>query len=146
MSFNINPVFHEIEEGAGYLTSKLGFTMEEEMYSPANFGNAYVILSNKDMRIRVITDRGGPFLDVGPLGLRDIWWDLPIVRAFLEAQDVQDTRNTGLTRFEDDAAYLRDHYDEIKRLLRRDVLPETEQALDALRRKRIEARIPGLFQ
>jgi hypothetical protein len=80
MSIN---VAEELRKGASYLFDEMGFTILEQEYLADVFGNSYVILSNGDIRIRFIRDRGQVFAEFAALSEPNQWWDLARVLEFL---------------------------------------------------------------
>jgi hypothetical protein len=55
------------------LREEFGLEMEEEEYSEAAFGNAFIILAGHDFAMRIVRDRGDIFCDLAKVDRR--WRD-----------------------------------------------------------------------
>ncbi|MEW6747576.1 MAG: hypothetical protein AB1486_33005 [Planctomycetota bacterium] len=78
----MNPLLERIRtEGATLL--KAGFQMGDEHFSPADFGNAYVVLERGCTRIRVVRERGQEFVELASSVEPALWFDADIVLQFL---------------------------------------------------------------
>lgn len=130
---------------AGFPVERFGFAVVDEARSQAGFGNAYVILQNNDMRVRLVKDRSQLFLDIGPLSDPNTWWDMSLVRRLVGAEDRAAPPPPAVDRIVEDGGFIHAHYTHLKRLLQSDVLSETSRAMKALARERAQQMFPDQF-
>jgi hypothetical protein len=115
--------------------AKRAFTVDSYQPSdPIYFGNAMLLVSNSEARLRFVRDRGSDFVDFGPIvggdwfGLRHI---IKLVAPTLLWEDGIRLRYT----LEDSVARLLDsHWSRVIALFQEDSLSGTRSAIDSLKR------------
>lgn len=129
----------EMEEILRYLMKHCSFLYSPNQFrfvdsgSSESFGNAFLVLEHKDLRLKFIKDRGQLFLDFQPTSSnrKMDWFSIDIVKQLvtgnIEPSSEMDT---------DKAKFLKSNLDEIQRLFSTANLKGTLKKLRELERAR----------
>lgn len=85
-----SPTLDTLERAFSPTLHGLGFreVMREES---CIFDNAYAVHEKDGLRIRLVSDRGHPYVDVGSVHDPDKWYDLALIRNHLDNRDIVET-------------------------------------------------------
>jgi len=118
------------------LLHKFCYILNEELNSNSKSGNAYMIFSNNNIKLRFILDRDQIFLDL--LGLHDKknnWFSIGLIRnEILNEGDFHDLIN------EENISLLNDKYELIERMFKKSKIENTIKSLkiqEKLRAKKL---------
>ncbi|MBS1912771.1 MAG: hypothetical protein JST22_12355 [Bacteroidetes bacterium] len=95
----------EVAERLPWLFQEFGFRVVKERFDPEIFGNSYVTLESRSLRVRFVRDRGQIFADVASLSEPEAWWHMEHVCQLVVGRNVES--GFGLSEL---AALLRDNY------------------------------------
>lgn len=79
----MNDLIHQLVPAFSNLLQQYGFKKIEEMYSPEDFGNAFIKMVSSDFQLRFIRDRDQVFVDVAPIAT-DHWHKLEYALEFVD--------------------------------------------------------------
>ena len=118
------------------LLHKFCYILNEELNSNSKSGNAYMIFSNNNIKLRFILDRDQIFLDL--LSLHDKknnWFSIGLIRNdILNEGDFHDLIN------EENISFLNDKYELIERMFKKSKIENTIKSLkiqEKLRAKKL---------
>jgi len=66
-----------------------GFKVLGEIVDPANFGNAYVDLKRKNVRVRIVRDRDEHFVQIGSSAEPEKWVSASLVLQLLNVREIE---------------------------------------------------------
>lgn len=131
-SIPTDTILQQIERQCLQFVGDLGLRVVEEDVSES-FGNSYVTLERRDVRLRIVRDRRLITAEVSPLSeLR--WWPVRMLGELLGAKVPEASRTAAPL-----CAYLRDNLVGIAKLLAGDVWPETRRRLEEVSARKIVA-------
>lgn len=117
-----------------FLYKKLGFRFIDSLYSPESFGNAYLDLATKDMKVRFTLDRNQLLFDFQPKGVKE-WYSVDIVRNLITNElvfhGIMDQEN---------AEFIKANFTKIQELFSEPMLNESKKRmkkLEAIRSKQM---------
>lgn len=117
--------------------TKFGLTRIDERYDVEHFGNALLVLENREVCFRFVRDRGQFFAEVGAPGEGREWWDLLLV-AELAGDPRIGKWNAAALSLGDLVAAIEQNYSEIIALFSPNQLHATQQELTDARQQRFE--------
>jgi hypothetical protein len=104
----VSEFFHEVEQAFQDLIAKSALVLESSRYEPESFGNAMVVLAGRNIRIRLVRDRGQAFAQAASNLHPEDWSPLQRV---LEAVGVSSARPEGLLTPAQAAQMVEQHFD-----------------------------------
>jgi hypothetical protein len=120
--------------------SSLGLTQVDERYDEEHFGNALLILENRQVRFRFVRDRGQLFADAAEPGNKGEWWDLRFVAELVGDSTLAKRERCAVT-FGELVRAIEQNYSSIAGLFSPEHLPRTLLRLTDTCQLRHESRI-----
>lgn len=151
---NLQVLIDQVNRQFGYLMAQHGFVITHHEYHSEHFGNALVVLTSEDCRLRVILERGEVTVEAGPViapvlwstYTPDLWFDIRYVIDLLTNGTVkwQNTSNNVGANYdaivEEQIEIVADkvfpYIDQICQIFRADVFENTQRDLLALQNRR----------
>jgi hypothetical protein len=121
-----------------FLLKDHGFHVEQQR-DEGVLGQAFVILSSPDFRLRAGADRGQVWADIASVDAPSDWFDLNILRILILGGDLLDQQDVGRL-----ATFLRSEYSTVRDLFHGSKNRDTAQQLRTLQKQRVKRMFPQL--
>jgi hypothetical protein len=117
--------------------SNFQFEVVDERYEPSShFGNSYVTLQNREIRLRLVRDRGEYLCSVSALSESDEWLSLPDLMDLAAGRDCMVSAAWDLADLASMLQEIRSHLPKIAAMMRPENLLATKEKLAQFQRQR----------